>query len=179
MLFLLAELRGARRAKAQGTDATIFPVVLCANTDFPTLMVAEKIASAIPDWFSGGRPVTTRTPETLVQAVYLGNAGVASGTRPALSPATVRRSHPRLRALLNGALRGSEEQRMVLLSLEAPEHPDDPVVCVDAQLRSGCPATTRSESVGVDAVVDHAIQRWRLTQHSFIECCAGPRVGND
>jgi 5-(hydroxymethyl)furfural/furfural oxidase len=28
-------------------DASIFPVVPCANTNFPTLMVAEKIADAI------------------------------------------------------------------------------------------------------------------------------------
>jgi 5-(hydroxymethyl)furfural/furfural oxidase len=28
-------------------DASIFPVVPCANTNFPTLMSAEKIADAI------------------------------------------------------------------------------------------------------------------------------------
>jgi 5-(hydroxymethyl)furfural/furfural oxidase len=28
-------------------DASIFPVVPCANTNFPTLMAAEKIADAI------------------------------------------------------------------------------------------------------------------------------------
>ncbi|MFN8984491.1 MAG: GMC oxidoreductase, partial [Alphaproteobacteria bacterium] len=28
-------------------DASIFPVVPCANTNFPTLMTAEKIADAI------------------------------------------------------------------------------------------------------------------------------------
>jgi 5-(hydroxymethyl)furfural/furfural oxidase len=28
-------------------DASIFPVVPCANTNFPTLMVAEKIAEGI------------------------------------------------------------------------------------------------------------------------------------
>jgi len=28
-------------------DASIFPVVPCANTDFPTLMAAEKIAEAM------------------------------------------------------------------------------------------------------------------------------------
>jgi 5-(hydroxymethyl)furfural/furfural oxidase len=28
-------------------DASIFPVVPCANTNFPTLMVAEKIAEAM------------------------------------------------------------------------------------------------------------------------------------
>jgi len=28
-------------------DASIFPVVPCANTNFPTLMSAEKIAPAI------------------------------------------------------------------------------------------------------------------------------------
>jgi 5-(hydroxymethyl)furfural/furfural oxidase len=28
-------------------DASIFPVVPCANTNFPTLMVAEKIADSI------------------------------------------------------------------------------------------------------------------------------------
>jgi 5-(hydroxymethyl)furfural/furfural oxidase len=28
-------------------DASIFPVVPCANTNVPTLMVAEKIADAI------------------------------------------------------------------------------------------------------------------------------------
>jgi 5-(hydroxymethyl)furfural/furfural oxidase len=28
-------------------DASIFPVVPCANTNFPTLMVAEKIADVI------------------------------------------------------------------------------------------------------------------------------------
>jgi 5-(hydroxymethyl)furfural/furfural oxidase len=28
-------------------DASIFPVVPCANTNFPTLMVAEKIADTI------------------------------------------------------------------------------------------------------------------------------------
>ena len=28
-------------------DASIFPVVPCANTNFPTLMAAEKIAEAI------------------------------------------------------------------------------------------------------------------------------------
>jgi len=30
-------------------DASIFPVVPCANTNFPTLMAAEKIADAILD----------------------------------------------------------------------------------------------------------------------------------
>ena len=30
-------------------DASIFPVVPCANTNFPTLMTAEKIADAILD----------------------------------------------------------------------------------------------------------------------------------
>jgi 5-(hydroxymethyl)furfural/furfural oxidase len=29
-------------------DASIFPVVPCANTNIPTLMLAEKIADAIP-----------------------------------------------------------------------------------------------------------------------------------
>ena len=28
-------------------DASIFPLVPCANTNFPTLMAAEKIADAI------------------------------------------------------------------------------------------------------------------------------------
>ncbi|MDE0943531.1 MAG: GMC oxidoreductase, partial [Alphaproteobacteria bacterium] len=28
-------------------DASVFPVVPCANTNFPTLMVAEKIADEI------------------------------------------------------------------------------------------------------------------------------------
>ena len=28
-------------------DASVFPVVPCANTNFPTLMTAEKIADAI------------------------------------------------------------------------------------------------------------------------------------
>jgi 5-(hydroxymethyl)furfural/furfural oxidase len=28
-------------------DASIFPVVPCANTNFPTLMAAEKIAEAM------------------------------------------------------------------------------------------------------------------------------------
>jgi 5-(hydroxymethyl)furfural/furfural oxidase len=28
-------------------DASLFPIVPCANTNFPTLMVAEKIADAI------------------------------------------------------------------------------------------------------------------------------------
>ena len=28
-------------------DASVFPIVPCANTNFPTLMVAEKIASAM------------------------------------------------------------------------------------------------------------------------------------
>jgi len=28
-------------------DASIFPVIPCANTNFPTMMVAEKIADAI------------------------------------------------------------------------------------------------------------------------------------
>ena len=28
-------------------DASIFPVVPCANTNFPTLMTAEKIAEAM------------------------------------------------------------------------------------------------------------------------------------
>jgi 5-(hydroxymethyl)furfural/furfural oxidase len=28
-------------------DASIFPVVPCANTNFPTLMTAEKIADAV------------------------------------------------------------------------------------------------------------------------------------
>jgi 5-(hydroxymethyl)furfural/furfural oxidase len=28
-------------------DASIFPVVPCANTNFPTMMVAEKIAEAM------------------------------------------------------------------------------------------------------------------------------------
>jgi 5-(hydroxymethyl)furfural/furfural oxidase len=35
-------------------DASIFPVVPCANTNFPTLMVAEKIADAIIAGESGG-----------------------------------------------------------------------------------------------------------------------------
>jgi 5-(hydroxymethyl)furfural/furfural oxidase len=30
-------------------DASVFPVVPCANTNFPTLMTAEKIADAILD----------------------------------------------------------------------------------------------------------------------------------
>jgi 5-(hydroxymethyl)furfural/furfural oxidase len=30
-------------------DASIFPVVPCANTNFPTLMTAEKVADAILD----------------------------------------------------------------------------------------------------------------------------------
>ena len=30
-------------------DASIFPVVPCANTNFPTLMTAEKISDAILD----------------------------------------------------------------------------------------------------------------------------------
>jgi 5-(hydroxymethyl)furfural/furfural oxidase len=28
-------------------DASIFPIVPCANTNFPTMMTAEKIADAI------------------------------------------------------------------------------------------------------------------------------------
>jgi 5-(hydroxymethyl)furfural/furfural oxidase len=28
-------------------DASIFPLVPCANTNFPTLMAAEKIADAV------------------------------------------------------------------------------------------------------------------------------------
>jgi 5-(hydroxymethyl)furfural/furfural oxidase len=28
-------------------DASVFPIVPCANTNFPTLMVAEKIASVM------------------------------------------------------------------------------------------------------------------------------------
>lgn len=28
-------------------DASLFPVVPCANTNFPTLMTAEKIADAV------------------------------------------------------------------------------------------------------------------------------------
>jgi 5-(hydroxymethyl)furfural/furfural oxidase len=28
-------------------DASVFPVVPCANTNFPTLMVAEKLSDAI------------------------------------------------------------------------------------------------------------------------------------
>jgi len=30
-------------------DASLFPVVPCANTNFPTIMTAEKIADAILD----------------------------------------------------------------------------------------------------------------------------------
>jgi 5-(hydroxymethyl)furfural/furfural oxidase len=30
-------------------DASLFPIVPCANTNFPTMMTAEKIADAILD----------------------------------------------------------------------------------------------------------------------------------
>ena len=37
-------------------DASIFPVVPCANTNFPVLMAAEKIADAM---LAGADPVAT------------------------------------------------------------------------------------------------------------------------
>ena len=38
---------GARRGGLRVVDASMFPVVPCANTNFPTLMTAEKIADAM------------------------------------------------------------------------------------------------------------------------------------
>ena len=46
----VVDTQGPRASGVQGlrvVDASIFPVVPCANTNFPTLMTAEKISEAV------------------------------------------------------------------------------------------------------------------------------------
>ena len=62
-------------------DASIFPVVPCANTNFPTLMAAEKIAETMVNCQARLRPPNRHPPEK-IQPIYTSRSRTHSSSAP-------------------------------------------------------------------------------------------------
>ena len=74
---------------------------------------------------------------------------------------------------------GGEQQRMVLLALEARKHAHDGIVGAEAEPRTRLGAIPGRELGRVDAVVDHTVNGPVVAEHATVKGRASIRVGDD